>query len=102
MEGGKEVDGAAVVARGDVSEVFELVEEALDAVAQFVGDGVMRDLDGAIAFGGDDGLGSGLYALWRPAGGSLLAGVTVAAAGRVRAEVHLQVRRRGGRPGRGG
>jgi len=36
MEGGEEVNGAAVVARGDVSEVLQLVEEALDPVAQLV------------------------------------------------------------------
>ncbi len=37
MEGRKEVDGAAIIAGGDVSGIFELVEEPLDAVAQLVG-----------------------------------------------------------------
>jgi hypothetical protein len=37
------VDGTSVIAGGDVSEVFKLVEEAFDPVAQLVGDGVMRD-----------------------------------------------------------
>src|SRR5271169_765349 len=59
MESGQEVDRSPVVSGGDVSEVFEFVEEALDAIAQSVGDFVMRDLDRAVAFGGDDGLGLG-------------------------------------------
>ncbi len=53
MEGSKEVEGAPVVAGGDVSEVLELVEEAFDAVCAACGDFVMRDLDFSVAFGGD-------------------------------------------------
>jgi hypothetical protein len=52
VEGGKEVAGAAVVACGDAPEVFELVEEAFDAVAQLVGDRVMGNLDFAVLLGG--------------------------------------------------
>src|SRR6185312_8478811 len=54
------MDGAAVVARGDVSEVFELVEEAFDAVTQPIGEAVVGYLDFAVAFGGDHGLRAGL------------------------------------------
>ena len=43
-----------------MSEVFEFVEEALDAIAQFVGDGIVRDLDFAVALGGDHGFGLGI------------------------------------------
>jgi hypothetical protein len=43
MEAGEEVDGAAVVAYGDVAKMLEFVEEALDPIAQRVGDGVMRN-----------------------------------------------------------
>lgn len=53
MEGGEEMNSAPVVAGGDASEVFELVEEAFDPVAQSVGDGVMRDDDLA---GAGDGM----------------------------------------------
>jgi transposase, IS6 family len=60
VKGGEEVDGASVVAGGDVSEVFELVEEALDPIWQFVGDGVMRDEDLAGAEGRDNRRRSGL------------------------------------------
>jgi hypothetical protein len=55
VESGKEVDGASIVACGDVSEVLELVEEAFDAVAQSIGDPVVRYLDLAGDLGGDDG-----------------------------------------------
>jgi hypothetical protein len=34
MEAGEEVDGAAVVACGDVAKMLEFVEEALDPIAQ--------------------------------------------------------------------
>ena len=56
VECGEEVNGAAVIACGDVPEVFELVEEALDAVAQPVGEAVMRDLNLAGGGRGNDGL----------------------------------------------
>lgn len=59
MKASEEVDGAAVVASGDVSEVFELVDEALDAIAQAIGKLVMRDDDVARAFGRDDCFRSG-------------------------------------------
>jgi hypothetical protein len=39
------MDGASVVARGDASEVFELVKEALDPIAKFVGQSVVRNGD---------------------------------------------------------
>jgi hypothetical protein len=54
------VDRSAVVARGDAPEVFELVEEALDAVPEPVGDRIMRDLDLARAGRGNDRLGFSL------------------------------------------
>ena len=57
MDGGQEVDGAPVVSGGDVSEVLELVEEALDAVPEPIGLGVVGDDDLAAAGGGDDRLG---------------------------------------------
>src|SRR4051812_40239234 len=60
LDGGQEVDRSAVVARGDAPEVFELVEEALDAVPEPVGDRIMRDLDLARAGRGNDRLGFSL------------------------------------------
>jgi hypothetical protein len=59
MEAGEEVDGAAVVACGDVAKMLELVEEALDPIAQRVGDGIMRNEEFTRGFGRDDGLGTG-------------------------------------------
>ena len=47
IERWEEVDGTAVVSRGDTPEVFELVEEALDAIAELVCAGGVRDGDGA-------------------------------------------------------
>ena len=58
MEAGEEVDSAAVVACGDVAKMLELVEEALDPIAQRVGDGVMRNDEFTRRFGWDDGLGA--------------------------------------------
>jgi hypothetical protein len=48
----REVDCAAVVTRGETTEVLEAIEAALDAVAVLVGAGVMRDGDLAVALGG--------------------------------------------------
>src|SRR6266568_6298093 len=59
MEAGEEVDGAAVVACGDVAKMLEFVEEALDPIAQRVGDGIMRNDEITRRFGGDDRLGAG-------------------------------------------
>jgi len=59
MEAGEEVDGAAVVACGDVAKMLEFVEEALDPIAQRVGDGIMRNDEITRRFGGDDRLGFG-------------------------------------------
>jgi hypothetical protein len=59
MEAGEEVDSSAVVACGDVAKMLEFVEEALDAIAQRVGDGVMRNHEFTRRFGGDDRLGVG-------------------------------------------
>jgi hypothetical protein len=61
MKSGKEVNGTSIVSRGDMSEVLELVEEALDPVAQFVGGCVVRDEDFSGAEGGDDRGGCGVY-----------------------------------------
>src|SRR5258708_35794416 len=56
---GEEIDSAAVVSCSDAAEMLELVEEALDAVAQLVGDGIVRDEYLARPSGGDDGLCAG-------------------------------------------
>jgi hypothetical protein len=52
-DGGKEVPGELVIAGGDSSEVFELVEEALDEVALPVDRGIDRALDLAVPLGRD-------------------------------------------------
>jgi len=39
------VDGSAVVARSEASEVLEAIKASLDAIAVFVGFYVMRDSD---------------------------------------------------------
>jgi len=59
MKGSQEIGGTPVVAGGDVAEMFELVEEAFDTVAQAVSQRVVRDDELARAQGGDDGVGSG-------------------------------------------
>ena len=59
IEAGEEVDGAAVVACGDVAKMLEFIEEALDPIAQPVGDGVMWNDDFARRFGRDDGFSAG-------------------------------------------
>jgi len=58
MESCEEVDGASVVSCCDVPVVLKLVEEAFDAIAQPVGDGIMRDEDLSRTEGGDDGGGA--------------------------------------------
>ena len=52
-DGGEEVAGQLVVAGGDSSEVLQLVEEALDEIAQAVDGMVDRSLVLTIALGGD-------------------------------------------------
>ena len=54
-DGGEEVSCELVVARGDASEVFELVEEAFDEVALSVERGIDRALDLAVLLGRDVG-----------------------------------------------
>jgi len=58
MDEGFEVDGEPIVSRGNASEVFELVEAALDAISCLVGFEVVGDqaLSGWIA--GNDGGGA--------------------------------------------
>jgi len=56
--GGEEVAGELVIARGDGTEVFELVEEALDEVAFAVESWVDRAFDPHIALAGDMGRGA--------------------------------------------
>jgi hypothetical protein len=51
-----EVDEQLVVSRSDASELFELVEEALDDVALFIEVGVVEPLNLAVSFRRDDGL----------------------------------------------
>src|SRR5262249_36660767 len=60
VQGGEEIDGASVVACGDVAKVFEPVEETLDPVAQSVGEAVMRDDELAGRDRGDHSLCPGL------------------------------------------
>jgi len=40
-----EVQGSTIIARCGAVEVLELAEAAFDAVAMFVGDGIVRDDD---------------------------------------------------------
>jgi hypothetical protein len=54
------MNGAVVIASGDMAKVLQLVEEALNAVSQAVGDGVVRDGDFARGFGWNDGFGLGI------------------------------------------
>ena len=54
MHSGKEISGELVIARGDGSEVLELIEEALDEVTFAVEREVARPLDLAVGFGWDD------------------------------------------------
>jgi hypothetical protein len=54
MERAQEVVCATIVTGCDMAKMLELVEEALDTVAQLVGDSVMRDEDLAEAEGWDD------------------------------------------------
>jgi hypothetical protein len=56
MESGMEVGNAPIVPGGDAAKMFEFIEEALDPVAQFAGDGVMGNVDLGRAERGDDGL----------------------------------------------
>ena len=55
LDSGKEISGEFVVARGDGSEVLELIEEALDEVAFAIEREVARPLDLTVRFGRDDG-----------------------------------------------
>ena len=55
-----EVDEELVVSGSDTTELFELVEEALDDVAFFVEVDVVGTLDLAVSFWRDDDLGAGL------------------------------------------
>ena len=55
-----EVDEQLVISGGDATELFELVEEALDDVALLVEVGVVGTLDLAVSFRRDDGRRSGL------------------------------------------
>ncbi len=54
-DGGEEVSGELVITGGDGTEVFELVEEALDEVALAVEGGVDRAADADVALAGDMG-----------------------------------------------
>ena len=56
--GGEEVASELVVARGNSTEVFDLVEEALDKVALAVEFGIDRALDLAVSLGRDLGIGA--------------------------------------------
>lgn len=54
MNGGEEVAGGFVVARGDGAELFEPAEEVLDEMAGLVEVLVVVSLRSPITFGGDD------------------------------------------------
>lgn len=58
MNASEEVDGASVVAGRDVAEVLELVDEALDPIAQPIGQRVMRNDNFAGWLGRDHDLGT--------------------------------------------
>lgn len=58
MDEGEEVDGAAIVACGAASEVFELVEAAFDAVAQLVDGWIVGEGMLAGGIGWNDGFGA--------------------------------------------
>src|ERR1700752_1500356 len=60
VKASEEVDGAAIVACGDMAKMLELVEETLDAITKPVGQGVMRDADLAVRSGWNDGFGASL------------------------------------------
>jgi hypothetical protein len=60
MKASEEVDGAAIVACGDMPKMLEFVEEPLDAITEPVDQGVMRDGDLAPGSGWNDGFGAGL------------------------------------------
>ncbi len=53
MDGGEEISGELVVARGDGAELLELTEEVLDQMARLVEFFVVRARCRAIAFGRD-------------------------------------------------
>jgi hypothetical protein len=55
MEGGEEISGGFVVARGDGSELFEFAEEVLDQVARFVELAVKLVRCRSVVPGWDDG-----------------------------------------------
>ena len=54
MDGGEEVSGGLVVARGDGAELLELAEEVFDEMARLVHLFVERAGDFAVAPGRDD------------------------------------------------
>ena len=55
MDGGEEVSGELIEARGDTSEVLELAEEALDEVALPIDLGIDGSLDLSVPLGGNAG-----------------------------------------------
>ena len=57
-DSGEEVPGQFVVSRGNAPEVLQLVEEALDGIAQAIEFGIDRALLFAIPLGGDVRLGA--------------------------------------------
>src|SRR5262245_36043928 len=60
MKASEEMTSAAVIAGGDMAKMLQFVEEALDAVAQPIGDLVVGDSDRARSFGWDDRFGMSL------------------------------------------
>jgi hypothetical protein len=58
LDEGHEAVGGLVVAGGNAAPMFELVEEALDAIAQGVEGGIDRTLDLAIGLCGNDRIGA--------------------------------------------
>ena len=74
MKASEEVDGAAVVARGDMPKMLEFVEEPFDAITKSVGQGVMRDGDLASGSGpaGPRSCGHCRLQRWRGSASTLL------------------------------
>ena len=61
MNGGQEVSSSSVVAGGNAPKMLEFIEEPLNSVPEFVGLGIVWNLDFSVSLGWNDCLYIGLF-----------------------------------------